>query len=81
MNLGLRYQIQGGWSEIHNRLGDFDPTLLNPATNTLGAMWFGGNNGRTNLEANNKDLSASGWLCLGSEELSGFPRRVWNLQL
>ena len=51
LNLGLRYQIQGGWSEIANRLGDFDPNLLNPATNTLGAMWFGGNNGRTNLEA------------------------------
>jgi hypothetical protein len=51
VNLGLRYQIQGGWSEIHNRLGDFDPTLINPATNTLGAIWFGGNNGRTNLEA------------------------------
>ncbi|HJY05260.1 MAG TPA: TonB-dependent receptor, partial [Bryobacteraceae bacterium] len=53
LNLGLRYQIQGGWSEVRNRLGDFDPTLVNPATNTLGAMWFGGNNGRTNLEANN----------------------------
>jgi hypothetical protein len=53
LNLGLRYQIQGGWSEVANRLGDFDPTLVNPATNTLGAMWFGGNNGRTNLEANN----------------------------
>jgi hypothetical protein len=29
---------------------DFDPTITNPATSTLGAMWFGGQNGRTNLE-------------------------------
>lgn len=52
LNLGLRYQIQGGWSEVKNRLGDFDPTLINPATGTPGAMWFGGENGRTNLMAN-----------------------------
>ncbi len=43
VNLGLRYEIQGAWSEVHNRLGIFDPNLLNPATNTLGAMRFGGN--------------------------------------
>ncbi len=50
VNLGLRYQIQGGWHEVANRLGDFDPTLINPVTNTPGAMWFGGQDGRTNLE-------------------------------
>ncbi len=50
VNLGLRYQIQQGWHEVANRLGDFDPTLTNPVTNTPGAMWFGGQNGRTNLE-------------------------------
>ncbi|MDQ2775277.1 MAG: TonB-dependent receptor, partial [Acidobacteriota bacterium] len=50
LNLGLRYQIQGGWHEVANRLGDFDPTLTNPVTGTKGAMWFGGQNGRTNLE-------------------------------
>ncbi|MDQ2775967.1 MAG: TonB-dependent receptor, partial [Acidobacteriota bacterium] len=43
LNLGLRYQIQGAWSETHNRLGIFDPNLTNPLTNTLGAMRFGGN--------------------------------------
>ncbi len=43
VNLGLRYQIEGAWSETHGRLGIFDPNLLNPATNTLGAMRFGGN--------------------------------------
>jgi hypothetical protein len=50
VNLGLRYQIQQGWHEVKNRLGDFDPTIINPVTNTPGAMWFGGQNGRTNLE-------------------------------
>ena len=51
VNIGLRYQITQGWHEVANRIGDFDPTLMNPATNTLGAMWFGGQNGRSNLEA------------------------------
>ena len=50
INVGLRYQLQKGWTEINNRLGTFDPTIMNPVTNTLGAMWFGGNNGRTALE-------------------------------
>jgi hypothetical protein len=50
LNLGLRYQIQQGWHEIANRIGDFDPNITNPATNTPGAMWFGGQDGRTNLE-------------------------------
>ena len=50
VNLGLRYEIQGGWSEVAGRYGDFDPTLLNPATNTLGAMRFG-KNGVNDLQA------------------------------
>jgi len=52
INLGLRYQIQGGWSEVHNHIGTFDPAITNPATNTLGAMWFAPANGRNTLEAN-----------------------------
>lgn len=47
LNAGVRYQIMTGWNEIHNRVGTFDPTVLNPATGTNGAMRFGGN-----LEAN-----------------------------
>ncbi len=47
LNLGLRYQIQTGWNEIHNRVGTFDPNVLNPATGTNGAIRFGGN-----IEAN-----------------------------
>jgi hypothetical protein len=49
-NLGVRYQIQPGWTEVNNKLGDFDPTLTNPATNTPGALWFAGRNGRTALQ-------------------------------
>ncbi len=56
VNLGLRYQIQQGWHEVANRIGDFDPTLTNPATNTPGAMWFGGQDGRNNLEATIYDI-------------------------
>ncbi len=47
LNAGVRYQIQTGWKEAHNRVGTFDPTLMNPATNTPGAIRFGGQ-----LEAN-----------------------------
>jgi hypothetical protein len=42
VNLGLRYERQGGWSEVKNHLGTFDPNIVNPATNTLGAVWFAG---------------------------------------
>jgi hypothetical protein len=51
LNLGLRYEIQPGWTEAKNRIGDFDPNLLNPATGTLGALWFAPNDGRTSVEA------------------------------
>jgi hypothetical protein len=42
LNLGVRYVRQAGWSEVENRIGNFDPTLLNPATGNLGAMCFAG---------------------------------------
>lgn len=51
LNLGLRYQIQGGWHEVANRIGDFDPTIINPVTNTPGAMWFAPNHGRDSIQA------------------------------
>ena len=54
LNLGFRYEIQPGWGEAQDRQGDFDPTLLNPATGTLGAVWFAkganGVNSRTKIE-------------------------------
>ncbi|MGC2325551.1 MAG: TonB-dependent receptor, partial [Candidatus Sulfotelmatobacter sp.] len=54
LNLGLRYQINHGWNEIHNNESSFDPTVNNPATNTPGAYWFASThaNGRTSLQAN-----------------------------
>lgn len=53
LNLGLRYQIQDGWGEAHNRMGSFDPNLPNAATGTLGAMWFAPVGGRTKLQKSN----------------------------
>lgn len=50
LSLGVRYEIQGGWGEVGNRLASFDPSITNPATNTPGAMWYAGNNGRNNLQ-------------------------------
>lgn len=53
LNLGLRYQIQSGWGEVKGNMAAFDPTVQNPATNTLGAIWFGSTkaNGRSTLQA------------------------------
>jgi hypothetical protein len=51
LNLGFRYGILGGFSEAHNRLSDFDPNITNPATNTPGALWYAGQDGRTTTEA------------------------------
>jgi Carboxypeptidase regulatory-like domain len=52
VNLGLRYQIQTGWSEVKGNEATFDPTVQNPTTNSLGAIWFGSThaNGRTHLQ-------------------------------
>jgi hypothetical protein len=51
VNLGLRYQINHGWNEVHGNETSFDPTVENPATSTLGAAWFGSThaNGRKAL--------------------------------
>jgi hypothetical protein len=54
INLGLRWQINHGWNEVHGNIASFDPRVINPATNTPGAYWFASThaNGRTALEAN-----------------------------
>jgi hypothetical protein len=54
INLGLRWQINHGWNEVHGNIVAFDPTVNNPATNTPGAAWYASThaNGRTALEAN-----------------------------
>jgi len=54
LNIGLRYQINHGWNEVHGNADSFDPTILNTATNTLGAEWYQSThaNGRTALQKN-----------------------------
>jgi hypothetical protein len=54
LNLGVRYEISHGFNEIRGNEATFDPTVLNPATGTLGAYWYGEThaNGRTSLQAN-----------------------------
>ena len=47
LNLGLRYQINHGWNEVHGNIATFDPTIINPATNTPGAFRSGANTTRT----------------------------------
>ena len=51
LNLGLRYQIQQGWSDAKKNQRTFDPTIPNAASGNLGAMWFPNNNGRSSLQA------------------------------
>jgi hypothetical protein len=54
INAGLRYQIRHGWNEVHGNEAVFDPTVINPATGTPGAYWYGSTkaNGRNALEDN-----------------------------
>ncbi len=53
VNLGLRYQIQTGWHEVKGNMASFDPTVPNPVSGNLGAMWYGSTraNGRDSLQA------------------------------
>jgi len=54
LNLGLRWDGRTGWSDNTKNERLFDPTLTNPATNTLGAMWYAqtAGGGRTQIQAN-----------------------------
>ena len=52
INVGVRYQIQMGWKEVHGRLGDFDPTIFNTVSGNYGAMWFAPANNRNQVQAN-----------------------------
>ena len=48
---GVRWIIQSGWGEAFNRVSNFDPTLINVATGTPGAMTYaGGQSGWTHLQ-------------------------------
>ncbi len=54
LNLGLRYQITHGWSEVHGNEATWDPTVQNSAAGTNGALWYGTTkaNGRDSLMSN-----------------------------
>ena len=54
LNLGLRYQVRLGISEVKGDVGTYDPAVTNTANGQPGAFWYGatGANGRTALENN-----------------------------
>lgn len=58
LNLGVRYQLQHGWTEVANRIASFDPSLINPVTGTRGALWFAGTAGRHALQKTVPDFFA-----------------------
>jgi hypothetical protein len=82
LNLGLRYEGQGGFSEAYNRLSNFSPTLANPLTNTPGAIVFS-SSGNSTLQNNHFGLFAprvglawspgSGWVVRGGYGLFFVP--------
>lgn len=53
LNVGLRWMGETGWHEVTGNERSFDPTIINPATATPGAMWYGVThaNGRTSIQA------------------------------
>ncbi len=66
INFGLRYERQAGWHEVANRFGGFDPTLQNPLSGTLGAVFFGQSGSRHSLMDGVNVLAAARGLCLGA---------------
>jgi hypothetical protein len=52
VNAGLRYEINHGFNEVKGNEAVFDPKVMNPATNTLGAYWYGSThaNGRNAMQ-------------------------------
>lgn len=54
VNAGLRWQYQGGWSEVQNRWGTWSPTVVNTGQyvpkGSLGAMTYGGQGGRNDIQ-------------------------------
>ena len=45
INLGLRYEFDGPFSEIHNNMYTFNPNIMDPATQKQGGIQFAGYNG------------------------------------
>jgi hypothetical protein len=45
INLGLRWEFDGPYSEANNQFASFNPNIVNPVTGNLGAVQFAGRNG------------------------------------
>jgi hypothetical protein len=45
VNLGLRWEFDGPYSEANNQFASFNPNLVNPQTGDLGTVEFAGRNG------------------------------------
>jgi hypothetical protein len=45
INLGLRYEFDGPYSEIHNNMYSFDPNIIDPTTGKQGGIEFAGFDG------------------------------------
>jgi hypothetical protein len=52
LNIGVRWEGNTGWSDVHGNERSFDRNVINPATNAPGAMWYATThaNGRTTLQ-------------------------------
>jgi hypothetical protein len=88
LNLGLRYQIRMGITEVHGDVGTYDPTVTNTANGQLGAFWYGAThaNGRTGLEQNKYStvLPRVGFAYLPNPTMTvrgGFGVYAYNLSL
>lgn len=70
INIGLRYEVMTGWSDVKGNMSTFDPGISNfnvsssaingiaPGAPVTGGMWYGfsGANGRTTLQANKYNI-------------------------
>lgn len=78
LNLGLRYDIQFGLYEIHNRLNrDWDFSTVQPTSNAVIAQWRA-------LQAANPTMPAPPQALVGGMTFAGVggqPRRVYNADL
>ena len=77
INFGLRYQSELGLSEVKGNEMVFDPTVMNPVTNTPGAFWYGTThaNGRKDMIAPIYDMFLPrvgfSWLAMKNTTLRG----------
>lgn len=63
LNLGVRYEISYPRTEAHDRYRSFDPTVMNPVANRLGALVSA--NGQGGLQAQYKGLAKPDYSNLG----------------